>query len=446
MADNQELIQEEEENLPLGGITEVNGNSDKPTQDPESLLDSFREEWKRELEGSPGRGARTPSQDAVVTTSKPDTRRADRQKEDTQSQQDLEHKASELFNQGVELEQGGRLYEAIRYYRRAVNLVPDIEFKVHWKNIKEKAERTWGVNEECVEEEGEDLEEEIRDLVSRFQNMLIPSYAICQPKFDQEAGHISCLPKEMLEHILDWVVGSDLDMRSLEQTAAVCRGFYLVARSPDIWRRACARIWGIHCGSLGQYQSWRDMFIRRPHPRFNGCYISRTTYFRSGESSFQDQNYQPWHMVRYFRYLRFLPDGIVLMLTTSEEPSTIVAHLKSSEVRHSQVLKGHFRIHGSYVSLLFKRSNKKSNRKRGPLNRNGTTDVADTTFQIELEIRPVRDRHHWQMHWCHYTIVSRYFSDVQSVSKVDVSDVDNFPPLNFSRVRSYASESDKPLP
>ncbi|XP_076034357.1 F-box only protein 9 isoform X2 [Oratosquilla oratoria] len=352
MADNQELIQEEEENLPLGGITEVNGNSDKPTQDPESLLDSFREEWKRELEGSPGRGARTPSQDAVVTTSKPDTRRADRQKEDTQSQQDLEHKA----------------------------------------------------------------------------------------------GHISCLPKEMLEHILDWVVGSDLDMRSLEQTAAVCRGFYLVARSPDIWRRACARIWGIHCGSLGQYQSWRDMFIRRPHPRFNGCYISRTTYFRSGESSFQDQNYQPWHMVRYFRYLRFLPDGIVLMLTTSEEPSTIVAHLKSSEVRHSQVLKGHFRIHGSYVSLLFKRSNKKSNRKRGPLNRNGTTDVADTTFQIELEIRPVRDRHHWQMHWCHYTIVSRYFSDVQSVSKVDVSDVDNFPPLNFSRVRSYASESDKPLP
>lgn len=32
---------------------------------------------------------------------------------------------------GVEHEQEGKLYEAIQFYRRAVQLVPDIEFKLY---------------------------------------------------------------------------------------------------------------------------------------------------------------------------------------------------------------------------------------------------------------------------------------------------------------------------
>ena len=39
-------------------------------------------------------------------------------------------KARELFLEGVEFEKNGKLYEAILQYKKAVHLVPDIEFKV----------------------------------------------------------------------------------------------------------------------------------------------------------------------------------------------------------------------------------------------------------------------------------------------------------------------------
>jgi hypothetical protein len=64
-------------------------------------------------------------------------------------------------------------------------------------------------------------------------------------------------------------------------------------------------VWGVNCGGLAHYESWRKMFIERPRLHFNGCYISKTTYVRNGENSFQDQFYRPWHIVEYYRYLRY---------------------------------------------------------------------------------------------------------------------------------------------
>ena len=57
-----------------------------------------------------------------------------------------------------------------------------------------------------------------------------------------------------------------------------------------------------------EYVSWRQMFLEQPHPNFNGVYISRNTYFRKGEAD-DDGLYRPWHMVEYYRYVRFFPDG-----------------------------------------------------------------------------------------------------------------------------------------
>lgn len=48
--------------------------------------------------------------------------------------------ATELFNKAVELEQSGCLYEAIQFYRRAMTLVPDIEFRAHRHNMLERPE------------------------------------------------------------------------------------------------------------------------------------------------------------------------------------------------------------------------------------------------------------------------------------------------------------------
>ena len=39
-----------------------------------------------------------------------------------------------------------------------------------------------------------------------------------------------------------------------------------------------------------------------------GCYISRASYVRAGEQSL-DGLYKPYHLVVYYRFLRFFPDG-----------------------------------------------------------------------------------------------------------------------------------------
>ena len=72
-----------------------------------------------------------------------------------------------------------------------------------------------------------------------------------------------------------------------------------------------SRVWSADCGSPQRhgYATWREMFIERPRLLFGGCYIGKTTYVRAGENSFQDPNFQPWHLVTYFRYLRFFPEG-----------------------------------------------------------------------------------------------------------------------------------------
>ena len=48
--------------------------------------------------------------------------------------------------------------------------------------------------------------------------------------------------------------------------------------------------------------SWRDLYLSRPHMRFDGVYVSRNTYLRTGLVEWRVKN--PVHLVCYFRYYR----------------------------------------------------------------------------------------------------------------------------------------------
>jgi len=447
-------------------------------QDTESVLASFRQEWKRELKSSSSFNNRddsvgrsvTPSVTGSVTNSVTGSLAASRatsvrsspartdpalssngQTPPDDIRPEVERQASELFNKGVSLEQSGRLYEAVRFYRQAMILVPDIEFRVHCRNNATRNEDSSQDNVEANEDDENDDDDEddddMSDLISRFTRLTSGSAAVCDKKYEQEATHLSCLPPEMLERIMCWLIGSDLDLQALEQIGIVCRGFYMVARNPELWHRACLRVWGIKCGPVGTYGSWRNMFIERPHPLYNGLYISCTTYFRVGENNFQDQNYQPWHVVRYYRYIRFFPEGKVYMLTGSEDPQVSIGFLRNKEVRNQQVLQGNYRIHGSNISVLFKRSSRERMKKRKKIRgmHVGTTDVQETNFQLEFEIGTVKNNKNWQLSWQDYTIISVYQDERQSVAKPCTNDMNRFPPLKFSRVKSYNLESEEPL-
>ncbi|XP_077586481.1 F-box only protein 9 isoform X2 [Stigmatopora nigra] len=309
-----------EENLDIDATLE---EEDESSHDPnlELQLDAFRTRWMSELK--PSYAARPPRASAQRKT------------------QDIvrEEKAAELYLRAVKEEQSGAFYEAIKFYRLAMQMVPDIESKINYSHSD--ADQT----EENYREE-RDADGEIEDLVAYFEHQVTFGSCcpkICSPALETAQMHISALPREILMYIFRWVVSSHLDMRALEQLSAVCRGFYLCARDPELWRSACQRVWGHSCNKLGHYLSWREMFLQRPRVRFDGIYISRTSYIRQGEQSL-DGFYRPWHHVDFYRYLRFFPDGSVIMLTTPEEPLSVVSRLRTQNVRMDAVKVGHYRL------------------------------------------------------------------------------------------------------
>ncbi|XP_052892457.1 F-box only protein 9 isoform X2 [Anopheles moucheti] len=308
-----------------------------------SELDDFRAKWQQELK----REQPTANQPvvAVATTVENDS---------------IEHQARTLFQQGSELERSGKVFEAMRLYRRATQLVPDIEFRVYdKKHIKPQEDDSHanariveGLMERMMEANIDEDEENLEnvDLALRFQTLMARSGKLFERasgdrKLIVTAAHFSDLPMELILYILRWVVSNDLDLKSLERFASVCRGFYLLARDPEIWRHACMRIWGVNLGVLKgtTFNSWREMYINRPRILFHGCYISRASYLRSGENSFQDQFYRPIQLVEYYRYFRFFADGKVLMLTTADEPQQCVVKLKPRSPAQNEILRGHYR-------------------------------------------------------------------------------------------------------
>lgn len=70
-----------------------------------------------------------------------------------------------------------------------------------------------------------------------------------------------------------------------------------------------------------------------------------------------DQSYRPFHVVRYFRYLRLFPDGTALALTTADQPSSIVNGLRTKDppASFSNALRGHYEQTAGRLLLTFGR-------------------------------------------------------------------------------------------
>ncbi|XP_016118803.1 F-box only protein 9-like [Sinocyclocheilus grahami] len=96
----------------------VEEGEDENTEDSnlQMALSAFRAKWMSELQPSSG------GKKSVPKTA------------DLKRKQDIakEGKARELFLKAVEEEQNGAVYEAIKYYKSAMQLVPDIEFRINY--------------------------------------------------------------------------------------------------------------------------------------------------------------------------------------------------------------------------------------------------------------------------------------------------------------------------
>lgn len=161
--------------------------------------------------------------------------------------------------QGVELEKKGKVFEAMLMYRRAVHIDSDIEFKMYDKlkatihkgpehdSLKNShaGDRRNDDDDDDDDEDDEDLSSV--DLRARFHASIANGNDNLFSRDNVDNGvivtdgyfHISNLPTEIVLYILRWVVSGNLDLRSLEQCSMVSKGFYLLARDPEIWRLAC---------------------------------------------------------------------------------------------------------------------------------------------------------------------------------------------------------------
>lgn len=400
---------------------EENGNQIIDDQ----ALSEFRNQWRQELQ--------TPSQSIA-----------------TETERSEEEQAKRLFLQGVDLERKGKCFEAMRLYRKAVQLVPDIEYKIYSQTTQQKQKardernNNFNLSEPGTSRQQPDTGEMIDDLAEAFQKELsLNNLGICQSTFS--AGtistnlHISCLPVEVFLVILKWLVSNDLDFKSLERFGSVCKGFYLLSRDQEIWKLACTKVWG---ANVSPTSTWREMFITRPRVNFNGCYISKINYQRYGENSFQDQFYRPLQTVEYFRLIRFLPNGKMLMMTSADELQNSVGKLKNvlSAMQSRDVLKGQYHYQDSTVILVIKKHQSTVQK----FKRKAINDGDLLTFLLELDIQDTPKKKFTKLAWKHYAI-SQFRAEEEFSSDFDLRSSTKYPPFYFSHVKSYHSETNDSL-
>ncbi|XP_056903314.1 F-box only protein 9 isoform X2 [Takifugu flavidus] len=416
-----------EENAGPGGTCEDEGSEDVNL---EVQLKVFRTQWMSELKPS-SRGSGTSDRPA---------RSRGLKSQDTAN----EEKATELFLRAVQEEQNGAFYEAIKFYRLAMQLVPDIEFRINYSHPPDTGQ--------SGENYFEDVDGEVGDLMAYFEQQLTLDSSfpkICSPELDMTQVHMSALPREILMYIFRWVVSSDLDLRALEQLSLVCRGFYICARDPEIWHSACARVWGRNCTKVIPFKSWRDMFLRRPRIRFDGVYISKTSYIRQGEKSL-DGFYRAWHHVEYYRYLRFFPDGQVIMLTTPEDPPAIVPRLRTKNTRTEAALLGHFRLsqemdnQANIFAVVSKKKEEQVEIQSNRFFRRNPQPETEHTFHVGLQLSAGGRRSFNKLVWIHHSCHLTYKLTGETV--ISEFDLDRmYTPFYFARVKSYTAFSEKPL-
>jgi len=403
-------------------------------------LDHFRSQWQRELKDK--------------TKEEIGVKQATCENNDEDEEDDVHRKARDFFMKGVEFEGDGKFFDAIKYYKKAEKLVPDIENHAHKFNIAKNRNIRDVKNTSALDANGNsrpesnENEQDLVNLITKFSKLRVDGNCSIKSELETNIVHIGQLPSEVLNYIIKWVVSSDLDLKSLENCSEVCRGFYLASRDDEIWRLISARMWGSAVVSPAS-GSWRELFLTRPRIRFSGCYVSRINYLREGERGFQDQEmYRAWHVVEYNRFLRFFPGGQVIMALSSDDEDIVAKQLntKAGGLRIPGAIMGRYRIANDVLICVLhkpKPVQKKTTKfKRKGRNEMNYYEVPEQDFHLEYNITGKN----WRMlEWKHYSLVSKFSNGNENVDNFQTRDQSKYPNLRFKPVGSYWFESVSPL-
>jgi len=286
---------------------EKKGRSANPTDNDE--LRNFRETWRRELQNK-GNSINEPVGQGHVVSSR---------KEDEEESQ-----ANEWYRLASKAEKEGNMGEAVRYYRQAFRANPNIEADTRQKlmeNQKAKSTSSGGTKTNELQTFPEEDSILVFDETPLYQWIPKPNEV-----------HLSHFPPEILLRVFSHLG----DASSLEMCSRVCKQFYRLSHDPPLWRQLCFQAWNVKISSdnapplrrldvlVRQYGwSWRKMFKERPRLQFDGIYISKNVYIRSGQT--EGSYNQPFHQVVYFRYLVFHRSGTCTAALSFDPPKRFVS-------------------------------------------------------------------------------------------------------------------------
>ncbi|KAI7862933.1 hypothetical protein BDF14DRAFT_1848978 [Spinellus fusiger] len=337
----------------------------------------------------------------------------------------------DYYTAATDCERQGQIGKALELYRRAFKLNPNIDFdykhSIHSSSSEQQRQDLTSHHEAPfrhivpIGNEYQTLsatrKDPLEDLILQFQQEPTPYI----PAVDYKPILIAKLPGEVFQHILRHLLVQSLS--SVASVALVCKNFFLLTRSYSLWRFACEHAFQLPGMTYEQCKKeqtkqvlvygghWMRMLIERPRIRYDGVYISIGHYIRPGTS--ENAWSQVIHVVTYYRYLRFFPDGSILQHVTTEEPIHVVK-LLVPQFTQKQTFRGHFELDKDRILI----------RMRDPT-------IPQEDFTMNLTIKGTHRGRHNKLTWINY------YSNKMGSDEIYDYDLKPMKPYFFSTVRSY---------
>lgn len=277
--------------------------------------------------------------------------------------------ALEHFERAVEYENEGNQGRSLEHYRKAFRLDERVDLRYREKHFPKAAFPSKDAQKPSVTYS-------VHNLAKSFAGIAIsgagPKIAGKETTEEQtaetlETSPLAAIPSELLLHIFRHVALADV--ASFARLSLVCKAFaYIVSTEEPIWKAVCDSdrgfkkiVWKWACDTEGvELQpgsdgfdedeepvpnndeqvllyggSYRVMLRDRPRIHYNGVYISTCNYVRQGQASATAVSWNsPVHIVTYYRFLRFYPDGTCISLLSTDEPSMVVPEFRKTPPSH----------------------------------------------------------------------------------------------------------------
>ncbi|KAI5306862.1 hypothetical protein KEM56_006722 [Ascosphaera pollenicola] len=280
--------------------------------------------------------------------------------------------ALEHFEEAVYKEAQGNLGQSLDLYRKAYRLDNDVDKAYRNKHFpKAKAPLSKAAAQTASANSNDVLKQDApqlptSELIASFAYAPIPQAEPLIENTPPPPCPLSHVPSEIIAEIIRCLAFQD--PASLTSTALVCKRLaWHVSHEQSVYKLLCQSqrfgftdmhygwntdILGHHLHTLypistvhprwyanrndipSPFSSWREVYQSFPRIRFTGIYISTVNYSRPGAHS--DLTSVSWgapiHIVTYYRYLRFYPDGTVISLLTTTEPAEIVRYISKENI------------------------------------------------------------------------------------------------------------------